>query len=1034
MSWSSTTLKSRRTTDANRESGAANTMAWRRRIVRTVFRISVLALLLVPRVAAASEVHGQVTFGGLPVPGATVTATLGDKKFTTVSDERGVYTFADLPDGTWTFKIEMQMFSPVEAQVAVAPNAPAGKWELTLLPLDQMMARSKVLQPRITVAPAVIAAAKEKKADDANAEMPRPPDDSQKPSDGFLVNGSSSNAATSKYSLAAGFGNGRPSTKSLYTGGLGFIYDSSALDARPYSITGLSSPKPSYNTITGLASIGGPIRIPRLLPHGPNFFVSYQWTRSPKSLINQGLVPTLAERAGDLSGVVNALGQPLPIYNPFTGQPFAGNIVPVNAQAQALLNLYPLPNLAGDTRYNYQAPVLNSSHQDALESRLDKGFGRKDQLYGGFSFQSVRSGNTSLFGFTDTTDTLGLNGNVNWTHRFSQRLFLFTGYRLSRLRTQVATNFENRQNISGAAGITGNDQDPADWGPPTLSFASGITSLTDAQSSFNRNRTDAFNGSAAVYHGRHNVTIGGDLRKQEYNDFFQQNPRGTFNFTGAATQATSTLTTSGSDLADFLLGIPDTSQIAYGNADKYLRQPVYDAYATDDWRLMPILTLNIGVRWEYGAPITELKGRLVNLDVANGFSAVAPVLASDPIGSLTGSHYPRVPHPPRPQRRRAASGALLAADPGLDRRRPRRLWHLPGHLRLPEHRAADGPAGSVVQEPQRAEHRRLSPDAGQRLQPVFDHNRADLRRRSQLPRRLCPNLATRRAARPALRLAGHCDLPRCQGNAWRAAVPAQYVSRRRCQSLPILSARLRLRGDRWQLHPRVPATPTAPPPAQRASRFPALHLLKVGRRRRLPRRPGTRCHRLPEHRADHHAELRGHCPELAQPRRRTLPLQLRPAPPPQRAAAVHHRHGRGRRHTHGGLARQAPQGVDRPDHHRRGHRPARDTPSTKPPSRAPPSPTSSGPTPPASRFTARKQACIWTPPHTSPPSPASSAPRAATPSPARPSSPSTPPCNAPSAPASASSSTAASTRPTCSIKPSSPTGIPSSTARSSAHR
>jgi hypothetical protein len=615
-------------------------MAWRRRIVRTVLRISVLALLSVPRVASASEVHGQVTFGGLPVPGATVTATLGAKKFTTVSDERGVFTFADLPDGTWTFKIEMQMFSPVEAQVAVAPNAPAGKWELTLLPLDQMMARSKVLQPRITVAPAVIAAAKEKKADDANAEMPRPPDDSQKPSDGFLVNGSSSNAATSKYSLAAGFGNGRPSTKSLYTGGLGFIYDSSALDARPYSITGLSSPKPSYNTITGLASIGGPIKIPRLLPHGPNFFVSYQWTRSPKSLINQGLVPTLAERAGDLSGVVNALGQPLPIYNPFTGQPFAGNIVPVSAQAQALLNLYPLPNLAGDTRYNYQAPVLNSSHQDALESRLDKGFGRKDQVYGGFSFQSVRSGNTSLFGFTDTTDTLGLNGNINWTHRFSQRLFLFTGYRLSRLRTQVATNFENRQNISAAAGITGNDQDPADWGPPTLNFSSGITSLTDAQSSFNRNRTDAFNGSAAVYHGRHNVTIGGDLRKQEYNDFFQQNPRGAFNFTGAATQSTSTLTTSGSDLADFLLGVPDTSQIAYGNADKYLRQPVYDAYATDDWRLMPILTLNIGVRWEYGAPITELKGRLVNLDVANGFSAVAPVLASDPIGSLTGSHYP----------------------------------------------------------------------------------------------------------------------------------------------------------------------------------------------------------------------------------------------------------------------------------------------------------------------------------------------------------------------------------------------------------
>ena len=47
-----------------------------------------------------------------------------------------------------------------------------------------------------------------------------------------------------------------------------------------------------------------------------------------------------------------------------------------------------------------------------------------------------------------------------------------------------------------------------------------------------------------------------------------------------------------------------------------------------------------GVRWEYGAPITELYGRLVNLDIAPGFRAVAPVVASNPVGPLTGQHYP----------------------------------------------------------------------------------------------------------------------------------------------------------------------------------------------------------------------------------------------------------------------------------------------------------------------------------------------------------------------------------------------------------
>src|SRR6185437_8566025 len=71
-----------------------------------------------------------------------------------------------------------------------------------------------------------------------------------------------------------------------------------------------------------------------------------------------------------------------------------------------------------------------------------------------------------------------------------------------------------------------------------------------------------------------------------------------------------------------------------------LRQSVYYVYLADDWRVTPQLTINAGVRWEYGAPVTELKDRLVNLDVAKEFSAIAPVLASSPKGTLTGRSYP----------------------------------------------------------------------------------------------------------------------------------------------------------------------------------------------------------------------------------------------------------------------------------------------------------------------------------------------------------------------------------------------------------
>jgi hypothetical protein len=601
--------------------------------------VRLLALtLLCLSTSLAAEYSGQVVFSGLAVPGATVTATRGANKQVSVTDQQGVYTFADLPDGLWTLTIEMTGFSTITRQVTVSGTLPPEQWELKLLTLDQMTAAPMSTTLAASHSATALVTAPEQSTVEAQPKEPgskepaasagKTDDESAGASDGLLINGTSNNGASSPFAQLAAFGNNRSGGHGLYNGGIGFIGDDSVTDARSFSLTGQETPKPSYSRFTGVATLGGPLKIPHLLKNGPVFYVGYQWTRNHDATATAGLMPTAAQRSGDLSQ------SPNPINDPSNGQPFPGNIIPQNRlspQALALLTLYPLPNFAQSSRYNYQIPLVSATHQDALQSRLNKTIGKRTQVYGGFAFQDTRSSTPNLFNFLDTTGVLGLAANVNLSHRFGAHVFLTLGYQYSRLSTNSVPYFENRENVSANAGITGNNQEPVNWGPPGLSFASGITGLSDGLPASNHSQTGATSTSLLWIRGRHNITMGGDFRRQQFNYLSQQDPRGNFSFTGAG---------SNSDLANFLLGVPDASAIAFGNADKYFRDSVYDAFLTDDWRVTPELTVNAGVRWEYGAPITELYGRLVNLDIVPGFGAAAPVVANDPVGPLTGEHYP----------------------------------------------------------------------------------------------------------------------------------------------------------------------------------------------------------------------------------------------------------------------------------------------------------------------------------------------------------------------------------------------------------
>src|SRR5580698_10499580 len=89
---------------------------------------------------AASEQHGVVKSNGAPVPGATVTATQGDKKLVTTTDDNGAYSFADLPDGIWTISVEMLGFTKLSREVGIAPDAPSPTWDLKVQSLSALNA------------------------------------------------------------------------------------------------------------------------------------------------------------------------------------------------------------------------------------------------------------------------------------------------------------------------------------------------------------------------------------------------------------------------------------------------------------------------------------------------------------------------------------------------------------------------------------------------------------------------------------------------------------------------------------------------------------------------------------------------------------------------------------------------------------------------------------------------------------------------------------------------------------------------------
>ena len=137
--------------------------------------------------------------------------------------------------------------------------------------------------------------------------------------------------------------------------------------------------KPDYFQQRLGASLGGPLVIPKIV-NSPRtfFFVNYTGNHSRNPYDAYSNVPTLAERAGDLSAIARTLVDPL------TGQPFVNNQIPaarLDPAAQKLLALIPAPNETGD-RQNYHTVSTTTSDLDDINIRLVKTFGAVPQRGG----------------------------------------------------------------------------------------------------------------------------------------------------------------------------------------------------------------------------------------------------------------------------------------------------------------------------------------------------------------------------------------------------------------------------------------------------------------------------------------------------------------------------------------------------------------------------------------------------------------------------------------------------------------------------
>lgn len=377
------------------------------------------------------------------------------------------------------------------------------------------------------------------------------------------------------------------------------------LDSRNY-FDGAGFIKAPYIRNQFGAGAGGPLRKDKTF-----FFANTDFFRRREGASQQAVVPTVAERAGNLS----ALGTT--IINPLTGLPMNPAAIPISPLSADILKLYPQPNLTGSVN-NYLGQPVEPDDRTENSFRGDHQISPHDELTLRYSqgivnlFQPYPEGVSTtgaVPGFGDYDSDHTHNAMIREQHSFGANAINSAVLGFNRFSRDFLPQNYN-ENVGQLWGVSWLNLPARDYGYPTISVT-GFSQVGDDFAFPNLRHTNTYEAadSFTILHGRNTFSLGADIRKLQLNGHLDELARGSITFSGAIT---------GSPLADLLLGYPTLGIQAQVNNSIRLRSMSYDTYIQDEWKVRQNLVVSLGGRYEFNSPATDPYNDMSELDLKTG--------------------------------------------------------------------------------------------------------------------------------------------------------------------------------------------------------------------------------------------------------------------------------------------------------------------------------------------------------------------------------------------------------------------------------